>query len=359
MDMSGEEEKFTLPQISFLRIQRSKKMQAKPLIDRVYWWASMWVSENMEYKLGSHYYWTDPVKRLLYKLEHIKGGFIGLVGLQGAGKTTALFELYCKLRGERPKHVFFRSWKDTTYAWFMYEYESGGRRFQRMFDEPEGFGSEPKTLFIDMGDYSKSGRGSMNRHLTQIRTLWLETRRYNLTIIVSIQKEMYHSHFLFGKIDAIELEPLKPVQLVEAYKRFWKTSEPFTDNALLLLAQLSRGIFRRFMKYIQTCIEKHQLTASKGFINVKAVNQTVTFDQIARDMDLELSDIFRRSEQKLEAVKLLDYLRQNTEANQKQIAEGIGVSESTVTRLMRKMEAHRYVTRKRDKHGQWLTRLRF
>jgi predicted XRE-type DNA-binding protein len=200
----------------------------------------------------------------------------------------------------------------------------------------------------------------MNRHLDQIRDLWFKTRPYNVTILVSIQKELFSGHFLFGKIDAVELEPLRPNQLVEAYKGFWQTSEPFTPDALLLLAQLSRGIFRRFMKYIQACIEKHVITEAKQErIDIELVNKTITFDQVVKDMDLELSDIFKRSEQKLEAVKLLDFLRQNDEANQKQIAEGTGISEPTVSRLMQKLEAHRYVIRRRDVHGQWLTRLRF
>lgn len=350
--------KFKVPQTTFLKIQRSKKLQ--PLIDRVYNWTSRWVAENMGYRLGKYYYWTEPVKRLLYKLKHVKGGFIGLVGLQGSGKTTALFELYYKLKDEKPKHVFIVSWKDTTYAWYIYEYpEVGGSRLQRKFGEDDAFSKEPKTLFIDMGDYSKASRGSMNRHLEQIRNLWLSTRRYNVTIVVSIQKEMFSGHFLFGKIDAVELEPLKPSQLVEAYKGFWQTSKPFTEKALLLLAQLSRGIFRRFMKYIQTCIERHVTTQSEGLIDAELVNQVITLDQLAKDMDLELSDIFKGSAQKLEAVKVLNFVRETPEANQKQIAEGIGVSEPTVSRLMQKLEAHGYVTRKRDTHGQWIVALKW
>lgn len=358
-----ETDRLRLPQTTFIKVFRSAKTQQKPHIDRVYSWACRWVAENMGYRLDESYYWTEPAKRLLYKLEHVKCGFIGLVGLQGVGKTTTLAKLYVTLRDKKPEHVSFVFWRKEAYdSWDF-------RKIKRKFkygpfrSEPEKreqFERENKILFIDMGDYSKAGRSSMNKHLDQIRELWFKTRNYNVTIIVSIQKELFSGHFLFGKIDAVELEPLKPEQLVEAYKGFWHTSEPFTSGALLLLAQLSRGIFRRFMKYIQACIERYVITEVKQErIGIELVNETVTFDQLVKDMDLELSDIFKRSEQKLEVVKLLDFLRQNNEANQKQIAEGVGISEPTVSRLMQKLEAHGYVIRKRDIHGQWLTRLRF
>lgn len=355
-----ERREIKLPRITFITVQRSTKM--KPLIDKVYDWASRWVAENRDYRLGEHYYWTEPVKRLLYKLEHVKRGFIGLVGLQGSGKTTALLELYWKLKAQKPDHVFIDFWDDKSHKfWSNVSNLKGKFRYMRGRDTEtaDEFEKEPKTLFIDMGDYSKAARSSMNKHLDQIRDLWLRTRKYNVTILVSIQKEMFSGHFLFGKIDAVELEPLKPSQLVQAYKGFSETAEPFTEQALSLLAQLSRGIFRRFMKYIQTCIEKHQSMRVEGLIDTDLVNETITLDQLAKDMALELSDIFKRVGQKLEAVKLLDFLRQSGEANQKQIAEGIGVSESTVSRLMRKLEAHGYVFRKREAHGEWIVRLKW
>jgi len=34
----------------------------------------------------------------------------------------------------------------------------------------------------------------------------------------------------------VELEPLKPEQMVEAYRKRFKETEPFTEDALLTLA---------------------------------------------------------------------------------------------------------------------------
>jgi hypothetical protein len=45
-------------------------------------------------------------------------------------------------------------------------------------------------------------------------------------------------HFFFDKMEKVELEPLKPEQMVEAYrKRFKKAIEPFTEDALFTLAR--------------------------------------------------------------------------------------------------------------------------
>jgi len=41
--------------------------------------------------------------------------------------------------------------------------------------------------------------------------------------ILAIQKEMFRDHFFFGKMEKVELEPLKPEQMVEAYRKRFKT----------------------------------------------------------------------------------------------------------------------------------------
>jgi biotin operon repressor len=218
--------------------------------------------------------------------------------------------------------------------------------------------SKPKIVFIDMSDYDKQSRSRMNKHLEQIRDFWLKTRQYNVSVVVSIQAEMFKGHFLYGKIDAVTLEPLKPAELVEAYIRIWQNTEPFKPEALQLIAELSRGIFRRFMRYIQLCIERQQIMGIEGLIDAQFVNETVSFDQLVKDMDLELSDIFKQQQSKLEAVKILNLLRQCKEPlNQKQIANALSLSEASVGRYIEKLEANGYVRRKRDAHGQWMVEL--
>jgi len=342
------------PKPSFTVYRETAKEFKVPQPMQIYHWASKFVAENMHYSLGNDFYWTESVKRLLFKLRNVERGLIGLVGLQGSGKTAAFYELQVKLEAEMPKHVFLYSWKDSVAKRFK-EYD----HIWETFGKSEAFSKERKIVFIDMSDYGKQSRASMNKDLEQIRDFWLKTRKYNVTVAVSIQAEMFKGHFLYGKIDAVTLEPLKPAELVEAYTRIWETVEPFKPEALQLIAELSRGIFRRFMRYIQLCIERQQIMGADGLIDMQFVNETVTFDQLARDMDLELSDIFTHQQSKLEAVKLLSFLRQCKEPpNQKQIAETLSLSEASVGRYIERLEAHGYVQRKRDAHGQWLVALK-
>jgi hypothetical protein len=327
------------------------KELSKPM--KVYRWASRFVNENMPYSLGDGFYWTEAAKRLLFKLRNVERGLIGLVGLQGTGKTATLYELQAKLEAEMPKRVFLYSWRDSVAKRFK-EHEN----VWDTFGKSEAFSRERKIVFIDMSDYDKQSRSRMNKHLNEIRDFWLRTRQYNVSVVVSIQAEMFKGHFLYGKIDAVTLEPLKPEQLVEAYVKLWQNTEPFKPEALQLIAELSRGIFRRFMRYIQLCIERQQIIGAEGLIDAQFVNETITFDQLVKDMDLELSDIFKQQQSKLEAVKILNRLRQCKEPpNQKQLAETLSLSEASVGRYIEKLEAYRYVRRKRDAHGQWMVEL--
>jgi hypothetical protein len=54
-------------------------------------------------------------------------------------------------------------------------------------------------------------------------------------------------HFFFDKMEKVELEPLRPEQMVEVYRRRFKAIEPFTEDAFFTLARtkgagLSRAI---------------------------------------------------------------------------------------------------------------------
>ena len=51
-----------------------------------------------------------------------------------------------------------------------------------------------------------------------------------------------------------ELEPLIPEQMLEAYVRPFQNTEPFTEGAMLKLARMSRGVFRR-LSYILLALD--------------------------------------------------------------------------------------------------------
>jgi len=66
-----------------------------------------------------------------------------------------------------------------------------------------------------------------------------------------------------------------------------------TEDALMTLARMSRGIFRRFQRYIMLTIRAWQTRPSgEGGIDVATVKEAVTLDRLAEDMELELSEGF-------------------------------------------------------------------
>jgi hypothetical protein len=130
-----------------------------------------------------------------------------------------------------------------------------------------------KLILIDTPDYSKTDRRLMAKDLDDIYWLWNSLSRAtylkdetNPNIVIAIQKEMLRDHFFFDKMETKELEPLNPQQMVEAYRKRFKAIDPFTEEALLTLARMSRGIFRRFLRYITVTVQ-HWETGKEGPID--------------------------------------------------------------------------------------------
>ncbi len=48
----------------------------------------------------------------------------------------------------------------------------------------------------------------------------------------------------------LELNALNAEQFIEAYRAKFQTCDPFDEPALDYLAHLSRGVFRRFLKFL-------------------------------------------------------------------------------------------------------------
>lgn len=386
----------------------------------VYTWASHLTAEMRfgdfitKEQVKEEYYLTTSVRRLLFKLRNIEQGIIGVVGLQGVGKTATLQVLATMLHSKQNPALFvhwttdwfkklketpdvIEIYRDSVYFHARERVETLGRSHVKVLGKDVTYPmlsdieqriapiekvelylgkteckklkeeavytclSNARFLFIDLPDYSKKNRTQMNKDLKLVETIWkkLQGNEYETwqIFVLGIQKEMFGGHFFFGKMDIVELEPLKSTELVEAYKKKWETSEPFTDDALLLIAEYSRGVFRRFLKYIQVCIER-TVTEQKEFpITVSLVKETVTLDKLVKDMELELSDIFKQKEKKLQAVKLLNFLRLVKQANQKLIAKELDINEMAVSRLVSKLEAHNYITRTRGRQKEWLIHL--
>ena len=333
--------------------------------EKVYEWVSHLTAES-RYASGNFgdYYIPKDGRRLYFKLKHMKDGLIGVVGLQGVGKTALLKNLANDLTNA----LFFRWKQDWQIELEDMKQKRHGVKIKRQLDTfPEdsiaGYLLNFLYLFIDFPDYSKKSRANMNKDLRDVENLWktMQERKeripHSQVMVLGIQKEMFGGHFFFGKMDIVELSPLKPEEMLEAYKKKWQDTEPFTPEALLLVAELSRGIFRRFLKYIQRCIEETTLE-KKGFpITVESVKEAVTLNQLMKDMDLELSELFTNKEQKMLAVKLLNCIREHKQINQTKIAELLDASDMAVSRMVGKLEAYGYIKRERGLHAEWLVSL--
>jgi hypothetical protein len=210
-----------------------------------------------------------------------------------------------------------------------------------------------KLVLIDTPDYSKTDRRLMARDLEEIYWLWNSITNCNrqANIVLAIQKEMFHDHFFFDKMQKIELRPLQPEEIVEAYKKRFKTTDPFTNDALLTLARMSRGIFRRFLRYITLALDFWQLEhgARGDHIDIETVKRAVTTERLAEDMELELSDLFpKHSDLRFQAVQLLAHLEEQGSQKQSELANSLGMEAYSLSRLLTKLEHSRYVTRTRE-----------
>jgi len=392
-------------------------------VDELYSWASQLASESRSPDwVAGWYVWPEAVLRVQHQLETMKAGIIGLVGLQGVGKSSALRALHNTMKSEsilikwRRRQELYRSLRDGSHEAsedFLREYWSRLRgrpsaklssRVPRDGDfrkrllvieeemkliqvdakilndadfrigQPELESAEAelsrdavrtvqeatwletlrnkKTVLIDTPDYSKTDRRLMAKDLQEIYWLWLNLAKLDNgpNIVLAIQKEMFTGHFFFDKMQKIELEPLQPEAMLEAYKRRFPTTDPFTDEALLTLARMSRGIFRRFLRYITLTLDLWQTRPEpRDPIDSATVKEAVTVDRLAEDMELELVEVFpKQSDLRIQAVRLLMHLEESGPQKQSELAEGLGMEDYAASRLLAKLELHRYITRARS-----------
>jgi hypothetical protein len=63
-------------------------------LSEIYSWASQLASESRKLDWVFYWYvWPDAVREIIRRLERMNGGIIGLVGLQGVGKSSALLAI--------------------------------------------------------------------------------------------------------------------------------------------------------------------------------------------------------------------------------------------------------------------------
>ncbi len=357
------------------------------MIPKIRSWASLLASESRDPRwIWDAYVVPAEADHLSNQLQTLHGALIGLVGFQGVGKSSALLALSAGLRERKTEEsqglqtILFKWHRSSDLFRSLMEYDhEASVEFRSEYehklkglsiDRAERVGGakivrlrkyiwhdllrSKHTIFIDMPDYSKTDRRLMAKDLEEIYWLWNSLRLTDATpgpnLVIAIQKEMFSGHFFFDKMSMIELKPLQPNQMVEAYVKQFKTTKPFTDDALLTVARMSRGIFRRFLRYISLTLDLWSTGSQlRGQIDTATVKKAVTAERLAEDMELQLVELFpKHSDLRLQAVRLLMRLEESGSTRQSQLGELLGIEPYAMSRLLAKLELHRYVVRERE-----------
>jgi uncharacterized membrane protein len=111
---------------------------------------------------------------------------------------------------------------------------------------------------------------------------------------------------------------------------------------------MSRGIFRRFLRYITLTLQYSESRGRK-IIDTGTVKDAVTVMRLAEDMELELAELFpKQSDLRLQAVRLLMHLKESGPKKQSELVEELGLEDYAMSRLLAKLELHRYIVRRRE-----------
>ena len=87
----------------------------------------------------------------------------------------------------------------------------------------------------------------------------------------------------------------------------------------------------------------------KKIIDAGTVKEAVTVERLVEDMGLELVELFpKQSDLRLQAVGLLMYLEESGPKKQTELVEELGMEDYAMSRLLAKLELHRYVVRRRE-----------
>jgi len=216
--------------------------------------------------------------------------------------------------------------------------------------------SEQDVILIDTPDYSKTDKRQMDADLQEIYWFWHNLVSHNLiesrsTIVVAIQREMFHDHFFLDKMRKFELSPLPPDQMVKSYRLKFGTTYPFTESGLMSLARLSRGIYRRFLRYIVLALDfwsESKSTQSQS-IDVETVRKAIPLERLAEDLELEFTGLFpKHSDVRLLAVRVIMCLQESGPRKQSQLAQELDVEPFTMSRLLTKLETSKHIIRARE-----------
>jgi MarR family len=216
----------------------------------------------------------------------------------------------------------------------------------------------PNVIVIDTPDYRRKDARLISRDLGELSGFFQElvSHRWEGHLVVFIQKELYGGHFFEGKGFRFEIAPFAPEELVRYYQESFGDRYPFTVDAILLVARLSRGVFRRYKRYILLCLEKWETAESSNRgddIDANLVRAAVTEDELTKDLELELGKLFPREESTGVAARTISVVAKNPEpVNQKTLAEALGASQDVIGRILGTLEVNGYIKRENTAVGK-------
>jgi len=184
------------------------------------------------------------------------------------------------------------------------------------------------TILIDTPDYNRKSTSSFSADLKELEKFWLSILQLGdveegqqVNLIMFFQKELWdlRPSFFCGKFNEITLKPLTPKQLMEYYETTFGGCFPFSEDALKELAILSRGIFRRFKRYIGLCIE--QIGDLESSLESSDVDTIINLDVLVKDFEQELKNVFPRNKALHRKTVILLQLLSAKPLTQKEIGE--------------------------------------
>jgi hypothetical protein len=232
------------------------------------------------------------------------------------------------------------------------------------------------ALLLDLPDFGRSDRRLFLRTLNEIQDVWVSIMKsgaehsdipIGMNVVITIQKELSDlapSYFL-GKANTVEIKPLSASELVDAYRAKFPTLEPFDESSLSFVAELSRGIFRRFLKFIAVTLQDaHQRGANH--VHIQDVTWLLDATLVGHEMEPELASIFPKAEVREKAFRIIYELlatkamkplvkdHSSGPVSQKRLAEALSLTESDMSRIVDRLVANRIVSRERTDEGNIL-----
>jgi len=292
-------------------------------LDAVYVWACALAAEDEVSHGLEGYYVTGAFTAVLMRVLLGARGLVFVVGGRGVGKS----KLLRVLRGR------------------LLSYGFEGRYLIWGGDAAGLEGCD--VLLVDLPGYGVRGRRRLEEDIEAVERLWAGLTRARCCVVAAPAELMDRG--LAGMGTVYELGRLTAGELVGAYRRIWGSHEPFGEALLTRIAAESRGVFRRFKRFIAYVIEE-QWRRGGGF-TVGLVASALTGERLREELADEVS-AFLDSREVEEAARILEALRVDSGINQGELAGRLRLTESRMSRLLGKLEEHGYVCRRRGRRKE-------